>query len=89
MDSGQKAEDTRAGEAEGASRQVTEAGILLFLLGTCPATSQQALLCSGAGPTSSAGPHFEMSPSCKTFTNGVSQVNNPCHRDARLLYKNC
>ena len=41
---GRRAEDTLAGEQG-------EAGILLFLLGTCPAGS-------------SAGPHFEIPPSC-------------------------
>lgn len=89
MDSGQEAEDTRQGKAEGASRQVAEAGILRFLLGTHQATSQRALLCSGAGSASSAGPRFEMSLSRKIFTNVVFQVNNPCHGDVHTLYKNC
>ena len=67
---GRRAEDTLAGEQG-------EAGILLFLLGTCPAGS-------------SAGPHFEIPPSCEIFTNGVVWINYSCHKNAQInFFKDC
>lgn len=51
-------------------------GILLFLLGMCPAGS-------------SAGPHFEI-PSCEIFTNGVFWINYSCHKNAQINFlKDC
>lgn len=74
---GRRAEDTLAGE----QGEQGEARHFAFPVGHMP---------SNLPAGSSAGPHFEIPPSCETFTNGVFWTNYSCHKNAQInFFKDC